>query len=230
MAVRPSSPAENPGPDEPAPTGEGSHTKLMVGAAAVLLLALSLFGGHDGSPSDTSRPSLAVPASVPAPPPGQAAGQPAGGQLPRSRPVRLLIPEIAVDAPFTDLAIGPTGRLEPPPAYDTNLVGWHAEGVSPGEAGTAIIAGHVDTKTSAAVFVNLGELEKGDVFHVDRADGRRASFVVDGVETFDKDDFPSRRVYGDTARPEVRLITCAGDYDRTAKDYTDNLVVFAHLL
>jgi LPXTG-site transpeptidase (sortase) family protein len=205
----------------------------MVGAAAILVLAVSLFGGNDGSSPAAAPPPRAVPASVPAasaPPPGQAAGQPAGRQLPRSRPVRLLIPKISVDAPFTDLAIGPSGRLEPPPAHDTNLVGWHAKGVSPGEPGTAIIAGHVDTATSAAVFVNLGELEEGDIFHVDRADGRRASFVVDSVETFEKDDFPSRRVYDDTARPEVRLITCAGDYDRSARDYTDNLVVFAHLL
>ncbi|WP_078959801.1 class F sortase [Streptomyces sp. NRRL B-24085] len=233
MAVSPSPPAETPGQDEPAPTGDGPPTKVMVGAAAVLVLAVSLFGGNDGSSPAASPPPRAAAASVPAPsatPPGQAAGQPAGRQLPRSRPVRLLIPKISVDAPFTDLAIGPSGRLEPPPAHDTNLVGWHAKGVSPGEPGTAIIAGHVDTATSAAVFVNLGELAKGDVFHVDRADGRRASFVVDSVETFDKDDFPSRRVYDDTARPEVRLITCAGDYDRSARDYTDNLVVFAHLL
>ncbi|MFJ9148510.1 class F sortase [Streptomyces sp. NPDC102270] len=232
MAVRPSPPADSPGQDDPAPTGDGSHTKLMLGAAALLVLAVSLFGGNDGSSADAPRLPRALPTAVSAPPapPGQAAGQPAGRQLRRSRPERLLIPKIGVDAPFTDLAIGPTGRLEPPPAADTNLVGWHAKGVSPGEPGTAIIAGHVDTKTSAAVFVNLGELEAGDVFHVDRADGRRASFVIDSVETFEKDNFPSRRVYDDTARPEVRLITCAGDYDRSAKDYTDNLVVFAHLL
>jgi hypothetical protein len=64
---------------------------------------------------------------------------------------------------------------------------------------------------------------------VDRADGRRATFAVDSVETFEKDDFPDQRVYADTEQAQVRLITCAGDYDRTAKDYTDNLVVFAHL-
>ncbi|MFF7641913.1 class F sortase [Streptomyces canus] len=233
MAVGPTPPADSPGPDDPVPAAEGSHTKVMLGAAAVLVLAVSLFGQNGGSSPEASRPPLAVTASVPvasAPPPGQAAGQPAGRQLPRSRPVRLLIPKISVDAPFTELAIGPTGRLEPPPAHDTNLVGWHAKGVSPGEPGTAIIAGHVDTATSAAVFVRLGELKEGDVFHVDRADGRRASFVVDSVETFEKDNFPSRRVYDDTARPEVRLITCAGDYDHTARDYKDNLVVFAHLL
>jgi len=155
--------------------------------------------------------------------------RPSQKYLPRSKPVRLLIPKISVDAPFTELAIGPKGQLEAPPADDVNLVGWHADGPSPGEAGTSVIAGHVDTVTSPAVFVNLGELKKGDVFHVQRADRRKASFVVDSVETFDKDNFPNDRVYADTPEAEVRLITCAGDYDRTVKDYTDNLVVFAHL-
>ncbi|GAA3098491.1 hypothetical protein GCM10017687_06690 [Streptomyces echinatus] len=53
---------------------------------------------------------------------------------------------------------------------------------------------------------------------------------MDDAETFAKEDFPSERVYEDASRPEVRLITCAGDYDHTARDYTDNLVVFAHLV
>ncbi|MEU5890690.1 class F sortase [Streptomyces sp. NPDC047461] len=218
MAVPPS-PADNP-----------SRTKVMViGAVAALVLAVSLFGGNDTASdtasSDAPLPSRAAHTAAAAPP----AAQPAGKHLPRSRPVRLLIPKISVDAPFTELAIGRTGQLEPPPADDTNLVGWHAKGASPGEAGTAIIAGHVDTATSAAVFADLGELKKGDVFDVRRADGRKASFVVDSVETFDKENFPSRRVYADTAQAQVRLITCAGDYDRTVRDYTDNLVVFAHL-
>ncbi|MBT2417036.1 class F sortase [Streptomyces sp. ISL-22] len=155
---------------------------------------------------------------------------PLGRHLPRSRPIRLLIPKISVNAPFVDLAIGRTGQLEPPPAHDINLVGWYAKGASPGETGTSIIAGHVDTATSPAVFAGLSELEKGDRFHVLRADGRRASFEVDSVETFDKDHFPSERVYGDTPGAQVRLITCAGDYDRQVRDYTANLVVFAHLV
>lgn len=96
--------------------------------------------------------------------------------------------------------------------------------------GTAVIAGHVDTKTSAAVFAGLEDLQKGDKFSVERSDGRTASFVVDSAETFAKDAFPDDRVYADTPDAEVRLITCAGAYDRTVKDYTDNLVVFAHLV
>ncbi|MBB5792864.1 LPXTG-site transpeptidase (sortase) family protein [Streptomyces caelestis] len=191
---------------------------------AALVLTVSLAAGRGESSSDAGGPPHAPPA-VPTAAPAEV-----GPHLPRSRPVRLYIPKISVNAPFTDLAIGRSGQLEPPPADDTNLVGWYAKGVSPGEAGTAIIAGHVDTATSPAVFAGLSQLKKGDRFHVARADGRRATFVVDDAESFDKDDFPSERVYGDTPDAQIRLITCAGAYDRQARDYTENLVVFAHLV
>ncbi|ANP52653.1 LPXTG-site transpeptidase (sortase) family protein [Streptomyces griseochromogenes] len=193
-------------------------------AVVIVVLAVTVFGGPHGAgdPAGTSRASGSSAARTD--PRG------AGEALPRSTPLRLLIPKISVDAPFTALTIGGSGQLEPPPSDNTNLVGWYVDGASPGEKGTAVIAGHVDTATSAAVFANLDRLEEGDLFSVDRADGRRASFVVDDTETFPKDDFPSKRVYADTSRPELRLITCAGDYDHTVNDYTDNLVVFAHLL
>ncbi|WP_369248351.1 class F sortase [Streptomyces sp. R41] len=193
-----------------------------VWSVVLLALAVNLLGGP-GKASDDSP----APGSATAHP--QSAMGSSGRHLPRSKPTRLLIPKISVDAPFTTLSIGSSGKLNPPPADDTNLVGWYADGASPGEAGTAIIAGHVDTATSAAVFAGLSELEKGDKFKVKRADGRTASFVVDSVETFEKDEFPDKRVYADTPDAQVRLITCAGDYDHDAKDYTENLVVFAHL-
>ncbi|MFJ4693800.1 class F sortase [Streptomyces sp. NPDC088766] len=214
--------------DGPAPARQPRRGLIMLCAGGLLLLAVRLLGDDTpqaGAPSPPFDPQSAPRAAAPASP---GAG-PVGKPLPRSSPVRLLIPKISVDAPFTDLAIGAGGQLQAPPPHDTNLVGWYAKGASPGETGTAIIAGHVDTATSAAVFAELDELKKGDVFRVRRADGRTPVFVVDSVEKFDKDRFPSRRVYGDTADAQVRLITCAGDYDRTVKDYTENLVVFAHL-
>lgn len=240
MAVpRSSSPSpSDPAGGEPGPDAEGNSRTgvMMLCATAAVVVALSLAGSNDTS-SRTAGPPHAPPAAASVPPrasdaqaPPAPAGEAAGKHLPRSRPVRLQIPKISVDAPFTDLAIGPSGRLNPPPADDVNLVGWHARGASPGERGTAIIAGHVDTRTSPAVFAGLSALTKGDLFHVLRADGIRATFRVDSVQTFAKDDFPSERVYADTADAQVRLITCAGDYDRQVKDYTDNLVVFAHLV
>ncbi|MBB5125305.1 class F sortase [Streptomyces griseoloalbus] len=209
-----------------------------------LVLATTLLGGTEDPPDDAhgphAPPAVSTAPSGPAASDRPAAGEPAprepaarepaAKRLPRSEPTRLLIPAIDVDAPFTDLAINGKGQLEPPPAHNTNLVGWYAKGVSPGERGTSIIAGHVDTATSPAVFARLSELKKGDRFRVLREDGSKATFVVDETESYDKDDFPDARVYADTPDAQVRLITCAGDYDRAAKDYTENLVVFAHLV
>ncbi|MDN0196433.1 class F sortase [Streptomyces sp. S.PNR 29] len=240
MAASPPSPTDT----DPVPPGRRSRTgAMMLWSGAALALAVSLIGGQGESP-DNGRAPHAASAVTSAPSggnraeeekqagePSRAGGrEPAGRPLPRSRPTRLVIPKISVNAPFTALAIGRSGQLEPPPPDETNLVGWYADGASPGEAGTAIIAGHVDTRTSPAVFAELGELKKGDRFQVRRADGRTASFVVDSVESFDKDRFPNERVYADTSEAEVRLITCSGDYDRVARDYTENLVVFAHLV
>ncbi|MET8770846.1 class F sortase [Streptomyces sp. NPDC004658] len=224
MAADPSSPTPSqPAADEPR---AGYGGRLTLWGVAAVFLAVSMFGGHQ-QPGRT--PEAHHRASGTAAPPVADSPQ-ADDALPRSAPTRLRIPKISVDAPFTSLELGDSGQLQPPPAADTNLVGWYADGAAPGEEGTAIIAGHVDTVTSAAVFANLDELEPGDRFSVERADGRTAHFVVDSAETFAKDDFPSERVYADASRPEVRLITCAGDYDRTVRDYTDNLVVFAHLV
>ncbi|MFF9520635.1 class F sortase [Streptomyces achromogenes] len=225
MAADPSATSTASADDRPA----GFGGRLTLWGVAAVFLAVSLFGGHQpaGEPGPPRSSGAGAGASAGPRQPDEAAPRSA---LPRSAPTRLRIPAISVDAPFTTLALGSSGQLEPPPAADTNLVGWYADGVSPGERGTAIIAGHVDTVTSAAVFANLDRLEAGDRFSVERADGRTAEFVVDSTETFAKDDFPSERVYADADRPEARLITCAGDYDRTVRDYTDNLVVFAHLV
>ncbi|MFE6760014.1 class F sortase [Streptomyces sp. NPDC057684] len=248
--------ARLPSPDQTESVPPGRRSRIgawIVWSVGIVVLAVSLFGGNETSsdttdssgasrppavayapssdavpPAPSEPPMMPVPSEPPAAPVTPVA--PVGKHLPRAKPTRLLIPKIGVDAPFTELAIGPTGQLQPPPAADTNLVGWQADGVSPGETGTSIIAGHVDTKTSAAVFASLRALKQGDTFSVKRDDSRTASFVVDSVETFAKNAFPDERVYGDTPQAQVRLITCTGQYDRAKKDYTDNLVVFAHLV
>ncbi|MFF4249052.1 class F sortase [Streptomyces sp. NPDC001822] len=175
------------------------------------------------APLPSQAHSPALPHTSPSPRP------PVELSMLRAEPLRLQIPQLQIDAPFTDLEIGSSGALDAPPADDVNLVGWFADGPSPGERGTSVVAGHVDTATSPAVFAELSELDTNSRFNIHRDDGTTATFRVDSVETFPKDDFPNDRVYKNTPDAQIRLITCAGDYDRSAKDYTENLVVFAHL-
>ncbi|MER5193152.1 class F sortase [Streptomyces sp. NPDC002755] len=148
--------------------------------------------------------------------------------LPPSPPDRVRIPSIHVDAPLTGLALTPAGSLDVPPAGKKNLAGWYEAGTTPGETGTAIVAGHVDNADGPAVFYDLGALRKGSAVEVDRRDGSVAVFTVDAVEVYRAHDFPDEKVYGAASRPELRVITCGGGYTKST-GYQGNVVVFAHL-
>ena len=99
---------------------------------------------------------------------------------------------------------------------------------APGQRGPAVIVAHVDSYTGPAVFFRLRSLRPGArIVMADRA-GRRRRFVVQRVAEYSKAAFPTRRVYGTTARPTLRLITCSGAFDRSTGRLTvDNTVVFA---
>jgi sortase (surface protein transpeptidase) len=142
-------------------------------------------------------------------------------------PVAVRIPAIGVDSPLVPLALDATGALVPP--VDTGTAGWFAEGTVPGAVGPAVIAGHVDSRRGPGVFFGLRRLAPGDAVLVDRADGSTASFTVTAVDRYPKDAFPTARVYAPTSRPELRLITCGGAFDRSQRSYEEDLVVAARL-
>ncbi|MCX4729695.1 class F sortase [Streptomyces sp. NBC_01363] len=223
------------------PTRTAPRTTLgraLMWPAVAAGLGMVLIYNSFGTSVDDKPPALpaAVSSAAPevlgshaAPAPVTSSKATVGPAMSRSVPKRLRIPAIAVDAPFTDLSIGATGRLDAPPPNDRNLVGWFKDGATPGERGAAIVAGHVDTMTGPAVFLQLRFLGPGSQVDITRADGSVATFKVDSVEQFSKAKFPDDRVYADTNSAELRLITCGGAYNKTAKDYEDNVVVFAHL-
>ncbi|ROS74841.1 LPXTG-site transpeptidase (sortase) family protein [Curtobacterium sp. PhB130] len=142
-------------------------------------------------------------------------------------PTRVTIPAIGVDASLEDLHRGSAGELDPPKGWDN--AGWFSDGIVPGEVGPAVIAGHVDSPTSAAVFFRLDELVSGDEIHVAMSDGSTRTFTVQDTERASKSAFPTSDVYGTTPTPQLRLITCDGTFDTATGHYTDNLIVFASL-
>ncbi|MFD7691765.1 class F sortase [Streptomyces sp. NPDC059374] len=182
------------------------------------------------TPSPSARPRTT--AATPAPRPARTSVAPRTSApprtLPRSPATRIVIPYIGVDADLMDLGLDGERRLTTPPEDKPELAGWYTDGPSPGEPGTAIAVGHLDTNTGPAVFGGLGELKRGKRVEVRRADGRTAVYTVDAIKSYEKDKFPNRLVYGTRNRPELRLITCGGNYDRRT-GYSGNVVVFAHL-
>jgi hypothetical protein len=145
-----------------------------------------------------------------------------------SLPVRLLIPAIGVDTALQQLRLSSDGSLQAPSAWQ--VAGWYAGGIRPGQPGPAVIAGHVDSLYGPAVFFRLRQLHHGDQVIVNRQDRQTLVFLVDAVDHVPKDNFPTELVYGPTPLPELRLITCGGDFDSQTLSYLDNLVVSAHLM
>jgi sortase (surface protein transpeptidase) len=201
----------------------------LAGMVAALGLAV-LTGTDDVHPADTGPAATAhQPAGlVFTPAPGRPQNPPPTVVLDASRPTRLTIPAIGVDAVgIIDLGLRADRTVEVP--ADAETVGWYTNSPTPGASGPALLAAHVDWQGRLGVFHDLRELKPGDHVTVERADGSAASFTVQRVEQHPKDRFPTQAVYGHVEGPELRLVTCGGQFDRKAGSYRDNIVVYAQM-
>ncbi|MDJ1133275.1 class F sortase [Streptomyces iconiensis] len=222
-------------PDEDAREAGGRGAgkgRLLTGAAWVMvLLALWMWGrglsdGAGGGPllGDVSQAGRLA-AGVPALPPAHA---PLDGG---ARPVRVDIDGIGVHAPVMKRGVEPDGGIAPPPYSRPGSVGWYARGPAPGEAGAALLVGHVDTERRKAVFYALSTLKPGARVAVRRSDGSTAEFTVERSRVVGREDFDAHRAYGPErqGRAELRLITCGGTFDRARRVYSSNVIVSAYL-
>lgn len=163
--------------------------------------------------------------------PERTLAEPTLGALPpavsSSPPVRVRIPAIGVDSSLEGLGLLANGELQPPTEWQQ--AGWYRDGIVPGGTGPAVIIGHVDSVSGPAVFFRLRDLHVGDQVLVTQKNGRTLKFVIETMQAYPKNHFPTAAVYGPTPVPELRLITCTGEFDHAAHSYLDNLVVSARL-
>jgi len=146
----------------------------------------------------------------------------------RSVPAVISIPSIRVRAKVISLGLTASGSAAVPPLTSPFLTSWYDRGPTPGEAGAAVILGHVDSAAvGPAVFYDLGDLRPGDLIYVTLKDRRTALFRVYSAALYEKADFPAQAVYGYTSWPSLRLITCGGVFDNATGHYLGNTVVFA---
>ena len=171
----------------------------------------------------TSRASRSAVAGATTPPPAgptrttEVIDFPVGSwrRLPSSPPVRVEIPAIGVSSPLVRLGLNPDGTMQVP--GDFQVAGWFTGGPQPGQLGPAVIAGHVDSRTGPAVFYRLRDLRPGDQVRVVRADRLVVRFRVESLARYPKDSLPDAAVFGATTAPVLRLITCAGTFDRARR-------------
>lgn len=222
-------------------SGRRGGLRATTAAGLLLLLALGGCGTEEtGTPDAGAPPSpSAAASSAPAPaaaspampaPAAPAPAAPGPAALPRSEPVVLEIPAIGVRTDLLKLGLRENGSLEVPQDTGSGApASWYNGSPTPGERGPSVMLGHVNSPSGrGGVFADLRQLTPGTEINVSRTDGSIAVFTVDRGALYSKNDFPTLEVYGNTAGPELRLITCDG-YDPATGLFDDNYVIYAKL-
>jgi hypothetical protein len=154
-----------------------------------------------------------------------------GPSLPHSLPVSVTIPTIGVQSKLLRLGRNQDGTMEVPNLVTSaGQAAWYKYSVTPGQIGTSVIEGHVDSYHGPAVFYRLGALKPGNRINVTLADGITAVFRVTGVREYAKDEYPANTIYARTNYAGLRLITCGGGFDAVTGHYLGSVVVFASLV
>ena len=209
----------------PAPPPKGRARIRLSGLAGVLLL----LGG-----AITIAVAVLLQQHAPMPAPAAAGSiKPAaakGPSLHRSVPVSVTIPAIGVQSDLLHLGLNRDGTIAVPSlATDAGEAAWYKYSATPGQPGTSVIEGHVDSYLGPAVFFRLGALRPGNRINVKLADGITAVFRVTGVREYTKAQFPTKIIYGPADYAALRVITCGGTFDYATGHYLSSVVVFASL-
>jgi hypothetical protein len=191
---------------------------LLTGVA---LLSLGLRGGDHALAAPSPSPA-ALKSAVSTPP------VPTALTTDRSVPLTLTIPAIGMNVFLgSSLGLNTDGTVQVPTG--TAQPGWFRLGPTPGQIGSAVILGHVDSYLGVGVFFDLRTLAPGDQVDVGLTDGVVAQFTVNSVAMYSKLDFPAQRVYGSHASSALQLVTCGGEFDHQTGSYLSNIVVYTSL-
>ncbi len=191
----------------------GAAIAVIVVAAFVFVFVLwhAVWGG--GEESDI------VPANMPA----------AVLAATTSMPARLEIPVLHVDARVQYVGVTSKGTMGVPSNFTD--VAWYKYGAVPGQAGSAVMDGHVDNALSLpGVFKHLADIHVGDDLYVQTNDGSTLHFRVYDVETYPYDQVPMQTVFAQTRDAHLTLITCGGTWVQSKKTYDHRVVVYSALV
>lgn len=212
-----------------------SVVAVLLAVSGIVALAIGIAGQEPAPPQPDStaaerdsRPS--APGQPQPDEPQRSRGQKVAEPetLDYSEPVRIDIATIGVSSSMVEIGLDSAGVMETPEPVD--LAGWFAPSPPPGIPGATVIAGHVTWDQEPMVFFRLGDLRRGDRVEVEREDGVTVAYEVTRIGTFPKESFPTKAVYDQPDRSELRLITCGGGYDDASGRYLANVIVWATIV
>lgn len=145
---------------------------------------------------------------------------------PAPAPSHLTIDALDVDVPVGPYGVDETGLMDVPD--NVSEVAWYRHGPSPGEAGSAVLAAHVDLRGQGrGIFFELDKLLIGDRIAVSYTDGSSREFRVVAHSIYRKDELPLDAIFSRNGPPVLTLVTCGGGFSQTTNRYDSNVVVYA---
>lgn len=154
----------------------------------------------------------------------------------RSAPVSITIASLDISSGLGPArALNADGTIDDAPLSGAawSLPWWYKGGPAPGQLGSAVILGHVDSARGAGrfgVFFKLGALLPGARISVTLANGSATNWVVTSDRLYPDDSFPDALVYSRSGPATLRLVTCGGGFDWKTHGYTAAVVITARLV
>jgi len=144
-----------------------------------------------------------------------------------SRPVRLRLGRLRIDAPVSPVGIDVRKGILAIPGSLRRL-GWWTDGSAPTDrSGAVLVAGHIDGACSRiGAFFALRLAHAGDVIDLTTANEAVHRYTVTSVRTYPKNRLPLD-VYSRGGAPRLVLVTCGGPFNARLGHYRDNVVVTA---
>ncbi|MET3507501.1 class F sortase [Halalkalibacter oceani] len=138
-------------------------------------------------------------------------------------PLLLKIPALSLEAEVEGLTRTEMEALPP----DGSKVFWYKDGVTPGDRGSAVFAGHYDDYEGPAVFYQLAQLQKGDLIYLVDGGGLVSTYQVEAVLSFPKEAGSVEDVFTVNHDAGLQLVTCSGIYRRSDQTHSHRLIVQA---
>ena len=217
----------------PAAAGLAFGLALAVGVPTVWELAQPPASAGVPVEQALSLPPVPPPsaAAAPAPPTSTAPAVPTRDAAPTPPaavppPVRLVVPDLGVDTAVDPVGVEADGSMTLPAEVDR--VGWYRFGPVPGAEGSAVLAGHVDSRDQGlGALAPLRAAEVDDEVLVTDAAGATTRWRVVSRELLEKEALPVDTLFARTGAPRLVLVTCGGPYLPDLRSYRDNVVVVA---
>jgi sortase (surface protein transpeptidase) len=199
------------------------RSKQLAAIVAVALLAAISAAGWLALYKPTVQLPVKVAHSVTGPKPVRAPSPEAVSSPVAQPPGRLIIRSIGVDAAVLPVGVDASQAMDvTKTSYET---GWYKLGPAPGNAGDAVIDGHLDWyDTPRAVFYRLKDVQVGDDIEVLGLDGASRHFKVTQVQTVPYNaTVPG--LFATDGPPRLSLITCGGTWSTKLGQYVERVVV-----